>query len=733
MLIGGGHAHVQVLKALARDPLSGLRITVVSAAFQTPYSGMLPGHVAGHYERQHMHIDLAPLSARLGACLMQAEVNGLDCAQGRVQLANRPPLRYDLLSINCGSAPNTSLIRGARVNGIPVKPIGGFLVHLDALLARVRSAGEAHLTIVGAGAGGFELAMALRYRLAAMALRSVVVELVYASPRVMVGRGVLAARLAEREARRQGLVLVPDFEVVEAKSGSLLSASGVQRKHGDLIWATQAMAQPWLRGSGLSLDADGFVEVDARLVNPAFDNVFAAGDVASMTAIQLPKAGVYAVRQGPVLAANIVRRLTGRPLRHYRPQRNHLALISLGKQRAMACRGRLCLPPGKLFWRYKNHLDLRFLKRFLVPAGRSAGRGGRVRVTDPDPQDQAYEDDHMLCGGCAAKIDQQTLDDVLRRSNLLAQDAYGPGGDAALIEAPGDLAQVQSIDGFRAFFPDPWLVGGVAAEHALNDVYAVGGAPHTALVWVTVARARPALMRDELIQTLAGVQAVLRPTNVRLAGGHSGIGLESSVGLAVTGTVGAQPWSKAALRQGDALLLTKPIGAGVLLAAYAQGLCRGDWLRTLLETLCLSNAPAVPLLHRFGVRACTDVTGFGLLGHGAEMARASGLTVVIDVHAVPVLDGALECLHLGVASSLQAGNERILTTVAFDSCSAGQPRIRLLVDPMTSGGLLFGIPANQAGDCLEALRDLGLPAARIGEVLAAGDKPLLVRACSTSW
>ena len=368
VLVGGGHSHVQVLLALGGRRPGELEITMLSKDVLTPYSGMLPGVVAGHYQPADALIDLAPLCAAAGAELIQAEVSRLDPTSCTVGTRDGNSVGYDLLSINCGSAPGLGSIAGAGDVGLPVKPISGFLSGWDSLLGELsQRRGDAfRLAVVGAGAGGVEMALALEYRLRELeACRGVQVSVIDAADSVLPGHAPqLAWRVAAILARR-GIEFRGGARIAEVRSDALLTAAGDVIAADEVVWVTDAGAQPWPREAGLATDRRGFVRVDAGLRSLSHPNVFATGDIASFATIDLPKAGVYAVRQGPLLADNLLRVAKGRPLRDYRPQRRYLMLISAGERYAVASRGRWTAE-GAWAWWWKDWIDRRFIRRFRL-------------------------------------------------------------------------------------------------------------------------------------------------------------------------------------------------------------------------------------------------------------------------------------------------------------------------------------------------------------------------------
>lgn len=366
VLIGGGHSHIQVLLELARRRSAQLAVTVVSREVLTPYSGMLPGVIAGHYPPAEALIDLAPLCARAGAALVHDEITGLDPQARTLATRAGERLDYDLVSINCGSAPGLARIEGAREAGVPVKPISEFLPHWDQLLARLRREHESgfDIVVVGAGAGGIEIALALDYRVREVEkLAGIRIGIVDAADTLAPGHApALGQRLAPILASR-GIAFRAATRIARAQEGSLLTDGGKTIPANEVLWVTSAAAQTWPATAGLDVDERGFVRVDASLRSLSHPNVFATGDIASFAPAELPKAGVYAVRQGPLLARNLLRASRGEPPEPFRPQSRYLALISTGNRYAVASRGNWTAE-GAWAWRWKDWLDRRFVRRF---------------------------------------------------------------------------------------------------------------------------------------------------------------------------------------------------------------------------------------------------------------------------------------------------------------------------------------------------------------------------------
>ena len=738
VLLGGGHSHVTVLKRFGMQPLPGVRLTLVSRGVDTPYSGMLPGLIAGHYSYDDAHIDLQMLARFADARVIVDEATGLDLVNRHVLFARRPPVSYDVLSIDIGSTPNVG-VAGAAEHAIPVKPIDQFLERWTALSARLLAAtARTRVAVVGGGAGGVELLLAMQYRIGRLLEEEgrdsahLEYHLFAESSEVLPTHNRAVRRIFERILRERGVRVHLGSAVVEVSPSQIRTADGHTHGVDEVLWTTQAAAAPWLAGSGLAVDDAGFVRVSDTLRSASHADVFAAGDVASMTEHPRPKSGVFAVRQGRPLARNLRRSLLGQPLGRYRPQRQFLSLISTGDEYAVASRGPLALQ-GAWLWRWKNWIDRRFMRRFSelpemapaappqVPAGLADGEALA-----------AISAMVMRCGGCGAKVGASVLTRALdrlpasdRRAVLIGLEA---ADDAAVIATGDGRAVVHTVDFFRSMLDDPYVFGQVAANHALSDIYAMGGEAESALAIVTIPHGPEAKVEDTLTHLMAGAAVVLREAGAALVGGHTSEGAELGLGFAVHGRVDqGRILRKGGLRPGDRLILTKALGTGTVFAADMRHRAKGRWIAAAVASMLQANRAAARCVQAHGASACTDVTGFGLLGHLVEMLKASDVDAELDLDALPVLDGAEQTVRAGILSSLQAQNVRLRRAIANPPDGFGAPRFALLFDPQTSGGLLAGVPAAEAESCVRDLRATGYRAsAIIGTVALRGDRPEMV-------
>lgn len=705
VLVGGGHAHALVLRMWGMKPLAGVRLTVINPGPTAPYSGMLPGHIAGHYSRDELDIDLVKLGRFAGARVIVGEAVHIDRQAKQVHVTGRPPIGYDVVSIDIGIHTKMPQLDGFAAHGVPVKPLGAFASKWEEFVARCAN-GEVSpdVAVIGGGVGGAEVAMAMAHALRGTGVQPNVSLLEAAS-----SLGGMKGRLHKQV--MTGLA-ENGVDVVFNAGVEAVSVDAVRLSDGRLIPSRftcgSAGAKPhaWLADTDLPL-LNGFIRVDNTLACIDDPDVFAAGDCAHLTASPRPKAGVYAVRAAPVLLHNLKARLSGGTAKAFRPQQSFLKLISLGRKSAIGEKAGFSVQ-GDMLWRWKDRIDQKFMDRF---------RHLPQMATDPLPERALSADNALdeapLCGGCGAKVGPGVLGEALEnvpasgRKDVLSR----PGDDAALLGF-GDTTQVVSVDHLRAFDEDPWRMARIATVHALGDVWAMGAAPQSVLVSLTLQRMDAALQKRTLFEIMEGVRSITDTCGADIVGGHTTLGVETTIGLTVTGVLesGQRAITLEGAQAGDALILTRPIGSGTLLAAEMAGKASGQDIVDLLEEMQKPQAEAAAILKT--AHAMTDVTGFGLGGHLLAMCTASQVGAELRLDSIPVFDGALELAGQGIRSSIFPENAK--AGQAFEGAIGAKGA--LLFDPQTSGGLLAAVAPNQADQAVKDLSAAGYTAARIGAI-----------------
>ncbi|MCY4055017.1 MAG: selenide, water dikinase SelD [Cyanobacteria bacterium MAG CAR4_bin_6] len=696
VLAGGGHSHALALRywAMGHWPLPpATAVTLVSRSGASLYSGLIPAVLAGQVHPGACVIDLRRLCAAAGASFVQGEIIGLDLERRQLHLRSplEPPstplrsLRWDWLSLDVGSVTAAP----AGVTGLPVRPLESFLDWCNHLPAAVE--------VMGSGAAAVEVVLVLAAR-CRRRRQSCRLSLRTAPGGLRLGSAPLARRL-ERMVQAQGIAV---------RSMARHDPAAPDRA---TVLCTGSRAPAWLRDSGLPCDGRGRVLTHPTLVVQGRGRIFAAGDCGVMACAPRPAGGVWAVRAAPVLAGNLQAALRSRPLRSWRPQSHGLMLLGDGQGGAVAQRGRFWLGPHPWLWRWKQHLDHRFMAMV------NGTNGAAAMAAAPGPR-QAMAGS-MACRGCAAKLPAQPLNNAL--TQLYGALPQPRDASVAARIAP-DRLLLTSVDGFPALVSDPWLNGRLTTLHGASDLWASGACLEGIQALVTLPRCSAPLQQDLLAQCLAGVRATARQLGAELLGGHSlqaladpdsrqPLALQLSLGVSVHGRVQrCQRWGKGPLQPGDALVLSRPLGSGVIMAAAQAGGGVPAWVDQALATMATPQQWLVPLLQRHGCHACTDVTGFGLLGHLGEMIQASpsGIRIQLDPRRVPAYDGALELLRAGHASTLAPHNAAALELLAPQGViqlrsDPDAARQALLIDPQTCGPLLAAVPAPQAPALLQAM------------------------------
>jgi selenide,water dikinase len=488
---------------------------------------MVPGLVAGDYAGHELEIDVVPLARRAGARVLLARATGVDPRRRRIELEGRPALAYDVASLDVGSGVRGLELPGVVEHALPTRPIGEFVGRVDARLRReveVAGAPPLRVAVVGSGAAGVELAFALHARLEASG-RAASVTLLGDGPRILADQAARVSRRVQRAAERRGIGVCSGVRVASVEKDAVCLEGGERLACDWVVWATGAASHAWLAEAPLPHDAAGFVRVEPTLQVVGHPDLFAVGDCAALADRPwVRKAGVYAVRQGPVLDANLRARLRGARLRPHRPQRDCLVLLNLGRGEAIGVKWGAALE-GRWLWRWKDRIDRRFVRRFqvLAPGGETLPEFSRTPMA------------HAPCGGCAAKLEASSLQRALERLPPPPPDDSVLLGltrpdDAAAVALPRGDVWLASVDAFRAFDDDAFLVGRVAAVNAVSDIFAEGGKPRHALALVSLPEPDAERAEETLFQVLAGVRAALDPLQVSLVGGHTTRGSDLYVG-----------------------------------------------------------------------------------------------------------------------------------------------------------------------------------------------------------
>lgn len=679
LLLGAGHSHLEVLRLWAMNPLPGVEVVLVSPHSETIYSGMLPGFIAKQYLWNEITLDAAALAERAHATFLRDRAVKIDVSESkrRVELEGRPPLDFDVLSLDIGSITRwppheDEATKSARF--LSTRPFFDFASKLESWDQAFSRNPRGSIGVVGAGTAGVELSSVLRARYpeAVISLFGAVKD-----PRV---EGFLRGRKISLFGKISRFSLQKDHFLLKGESG--------EYDLDFLLMATGASASPLVAVSGLS-SHDGFLSVRSTLQSLDHDFLFGAGD-----AIHFPenpwveKAGVYAVREAPVLFRNLQAFFMGRSLEEYVPQKKILKIVNHGDGRATAERGSISLT-GSWAFLWKDSIDRKFLGKYEM---------------DPMPLEEPD------CGGCGSKASADLLYEIVSfATKNSSRTILGPEGkeDVAVWKSFGK-PMAFTIDQFRNFGVDPFLFGRIAAISAASDLYAKGIAPKGALMSLTLPKLGGKLAKNWSEHLFAGVKSVFEKEEIDLLGGQTNEGDEWNLGFTLWGELEKPLWEKKGLEEGDVLLLTKPIGTGILLSAAMQGAAIGAAWEEILFSMGQSQRDAYEVLCSAEVHAATDVTGFSLLGHLSEMMRNE--VVALDEDLIPVFSKAEDFYRRGFRSRMHRLNQRSFPISELN------PKRELFYDPQTSGGLLVSLPREEAKRVLPVMKNAYPHTAQIGRV-----------------
>ncbi|MDB5388088.1 MAG: selD [Planctomycetaceae bacterium] len=710
VLIGAGHTNLHVLRQWRMRPIPDVQLTLVTPFSKATYSGMLPGTLAGLYRPAEMQIDLYRFTAGTGIRLIIAEATGLAPEQRRVTFDDRPPLRFDVASIGIGSVPNQSELWQRSTRVLSIKPMATFLDRLHATLSQRKDTQRPlKCVVVGSGAAGTEVAFCLDAMFRQSGIPHSITLLdhhaeilpSYTPALVRRARKLLAARGIEVRLGQAAKSLEESSE----QAAQLILADGTALAVDFVVWATSARPPIALQNYTLPKDVNGFLSIRPTLQTTADAPVFVVGDTASFNDYSVPKAGVYAVREGPILWENIQRFLSNRPLVGYRPQTGFMSLLSTGDGQALL-QYHGWTAHGKWVWRLKDYIDRKFMRMYQdYQSPMPHATSGSSTAFSKQERGPAA----MHCGGCGCKVGANLLSSALRkiRESALETAAALSQPDDAFVIAP-DLPRpdVMSVDFFRSFLDDPYQMGRIGVLHALSDIWAMGARPTGVQALITLPYGPEPQQAELLYQLLAGSVRELAAHGVSLWGGHTIEGPELQLGFSAAGHLaGAAPWRKSGLLPGDVLILTKPLGTGVLLAAHQQGKCQAEWMNAVLHGMLLSNARAAEIARQFPIHAATDVTGFGLAGHLLEMLAVTNCAATLGLSQLDRMlwPGFAQLVEQGIQSTLAPANREVESQIQVSLDQKKTAAYLSLFDPQTSGGLLFGVAEQVAPHFLAAL------------------------------
>ncbi len=668
-------------------------ITLVNKSSTTIYSGMFPGVVAGKYKIDEILIDLRNLASKAGVSFVMAEIESIDLKQKKILLAGRSDIEYSLLSLNIGAKTNLdsiSLIAGDKDFAVPVKPFSEsykFIVDQD--IHKDNSSAKPFL-IIGGGFAGIEIAFSLRKRW----------------PK----RSILLKVKSGKKFSKNLLIKLKDLKIqIIQNDPSILSPT---------LICTGNKSFGWIKESGFPIDKSGRILTKKTLQVLNHPELFAAGDCGVIRDHPRPSSGVWAVRSAKTLAKNLERISKGLKLKEWKPQRKAIQLLDINyinkKSQAFISWGEVMIGPFEFLSRLKESIDKNFVSKFHL-----------IQNIDTE---MLAEKEMIKCRGCAAKLAFKPLNSALKKLDLIESSI----DDSICIgKLNSSKILIQSVDGFPSLISDPWLNGRLLAFHSCSDIWACGGSVISAQSVINLPSLSNDLQQELLFQVLEGINSALVIQGAKLIGGHTlesrkkpeepfSLAIESS--LTVNGTIHDKKyfWSKGGMKKGDQILISRSLGTGIIFSAFMNGHVKPYILDSVLKEMNKSQHDVVDYINKLTninpqlkvVNACTDITGFGLLGHLSEMLSSTNrnqlkmnlepLKIILELDNIPVYDGVIDLLNKGFESTLAPSNEIFLNNINGDknlrfelisnelnsNKSFYYTMLKILVDPQTCGPLV---------------------------------------------
>ena len=656
VLIGGGHSHLNVLKSFSMNKIDGLRITLISDVYETPYSGMLPGFIENDYSLEDIQIDLYKICFHGNFRFINCKVNNIDGNKNLIYFKDRPPLSFDYLSINIGINNDTKKIKNAEKFALRLKPISK--INYNEITNNLKGK---KLGIIGSGPAGVEISLALKKRYNDIDI------ILFTGKRGLLGnysnssKNSILKKLSEANIK----VIFKD-EVVEINKNKIVTKSSKIYLIDKAILSTNGVPPNWLKKTNLKLSQNGFIQTNDKL-QTNFNHIFAAGDIIRFSDKDLTKSGVYAVKSGLILTKNIRRFILKKSLINYNPQKYYLSIIGLSNGKALAYKYNLHLT-SKFILSLKKYIDLNFINKFKLY--------NKIN----------YKKNFMECKGCASKINLETLKFSLPKNIIMSSE------DASQITKGSQY--VNSIDMITSIVTDPFLLGKISANHALSDIYASFAKPVSSLMILQLPKSSNKVHAEDLKQIQEGAQLVLNENSCVLSGGHTMIGEDENpvIGFSIVGKIFKK--SPNQIKNKDVVILTEKLGTGIIFAGVNSNTISSKYIKNVTNQLERGNIKLGKIINQITPLEATDITGYGLGNHLINLIdrnkHIKGITILKD--KIKLFEGVLECLQKNVNSSFYEQNFSYgKNKILFKNCDLIN---RIFFDPQTVGGIAFIISQN---------------------------------------
>lgn len=672
VLIGGGHANIQVLKKLCMNFYEGLHIILINNSLNGLYSGMTPSYIQNEYEYDQITIDLQRLCFNAGATFINDEVIKLDTKLKKIKLNNRPSIYYDLLSINTGSISKISKIKiHKNAKYILVKPINELVKRLELIDKITQKNPTANICMIGGGIAAFEISFALFERYGSKISIKIISQNALSEKNI----NSKSAKTLLNISKKMGIKII-DNNVKEIMR-SHIKLTNNETIQSDLNLISSGAELPnWLLNSSLE-KIDGYIGVDNKLLSINDENIFASGDVASVLGSVRSKSGVMAVRHGEILKENIFLKLQNKNLKKIKLQKNWLYIIGTYKKKALLNYYNLSFH-NYWCWLIKKRIDKNFIKKFLFNQKNSM----KKKIIYSEKYNQKLNE--MYCQGCGSKVSKNTLLDylIIDKTNSELSDSS--------IATFKEKRILQTIDHIKLFNSlDPYDFGIISYLHSQNDIIATGGRVNSLNVSIAVPFSEK---NTEIFFSKAfmkGIKDTAKIDDSIIISGHSYQSYEPGITICMNGIIEHKS-KKSLAKENDLIYLSKPLGTGYLLAAYFKNsnLINADGFKKIIHYLKMNNLKAVEAAKKHNSTTMTDISGFGLASHLSDICIASNLSASINLKNDILIDANQKTLKnfksTGYENNLKSSSKNV-------KCDINHPLLNILYDPQTNGPMLMVI------------------------------------------
>ncbi len=670
VLVGGGHANVQVLKKLSMNRIKGLHTILISEHYEATYSGMTPGYIHKDFSREDISIDLQRLCFNAGATFIKDRVIKIETKDQKLELKKFHSINYDLLSINTGSISNTRKINIKNSSKyFFVKPISSLVKRLRKIDQIIKNT-KSKIAIIGGGVASYELAFSLIRR--------------YEDPLeiTIFGKKILQERNLNQQTKNKLRSIAKKLGIKEY-SGEVVSISEkyLTLRNGEnidcnfFLLSTGANIEKWLLESNLNKDESGFITVDNNLLSTNQKNIFVTGDACSIENYIRAKSGVMAVRQGEILKENIFLKLTGKKLIKFRPQKNWLYIIGTYENYALLNYFFLSFH-AQWCWKLKALIDKSFINKFKFADDQN--------MSKKEFDLENSKDVKMYCQGCGSKVSKNTLVDYIKKINKDTDLS-----DSFVINNKS-LNILQTIDHIKLFSSlNPFEFGKISYLHSQNDILAGGGIVKSLSVSIGVPFSENFIEKFYLEYFMEGIKSEADKDECLISSGHSYQSRESGITLTLNGEIKSNS-SKNSAKDGDLIYLSKPLGTGYLLAAYFNNseMLSSDDFEKIIKNLKMGNQFSVNSARSSGSHTMTDISGYGLSSHLVDICLSSNLSSELIINKNILINSNLDLLKLFKSTGF---DNNYKSTNEFIEVSENHPLENILYDPQTNGPMLMAI------------------------------------------